>query len=222
LYDQLQLLQVLVTLDEMQLEPGQVTIVQSDHYLGSMTADELTALHPKRRTVTAAVYESARSAWAAFTAGDPRALRQHAARDAPGLPFLRAALLRLCQEFPWTGDGLSRSQRHALQSVAQGSVRAEELFRRAQAREEAPFLGDLAFYAILRDLQSPPAPLVEGGESQLELNSLGRSVLAGGEDWLEMQPLDRWVGGVHLLGSGTYRWDDLAGGFVCVPGDADS
>jgi hypothetical protein len=214
LYDQLQLLQVLVTLDEMQLEPGRVTIVQSDQYLGSMTADELVSLHPRRRTVTAAVYERAQDAWAAFTASDPAALLALAGRDAPGLPFLRAALLRLCQEFPWVGDGLSRSQRGALQSVAQGPVREDELFRRAQAREEAPFLGDVAFYGILRDLAAQPAPLVEGGDGMLLLSALGRAVLAGGEDWVESQPLDRWVGGVHLRGAGAYRWDDLAGSFV--------
>jgi hypothetical protein len=214
LYDQLQLLQILVTLDEMRLEPGRVTIVQSDQYLGSMTADELVSLHPRRRTVTTATFENARGAWVAFTASDPLELYRHANRDAAGLPFLRAALLRLCQEFPWVDDGLSRSQRHALQSVAQGAARAEELFRRAQAREEASFMGDTAFYAILRDLQAAPAPLVEGEEGMLELTALGRSVLAGGEDWTTAQPVDRWIGGVHVAGNELHRWDDLAMAFA--------
>ncbi len=214
LYDQLQLLQILVALDEMRLEPGRVTIVQSDHYLGSMTADELASLHPKRRTVTTATFENARSAWSAFTASDPHVLYGHTSRDALGLPFLRAALLRLCQEFPWVGDGLSRSQRHALQSVAQGPARDDELFRRAQAREEASFMGDLPFYAILRDLQASPAPLVEGEEGMLELTALGRSILAGGDDWMTTQPIDRWIGGVHLVGEISYRWDELTNAFA--------
>jgi hypothetical protein len=208
LYDQLQLLQILVELDAMRLEPGKVSLVQSDMYLGSMTADELIALFPKRRTVTDATFESAKSAWDAFRATEPDALFAQTERDAQGLPFLRAALRRLCQEFPWTGDGLSRSQRHALQAVAAGPARADELFRRAQAREEAPFLGDTTFAAIVRDLQMQPAPLVEGADGALEPTARGRSALAGGEDWLQVQPLDRWIGGVHLTREQCYRWND--------------
>ena len=214
LYDQLQLLQILVELDAMRLEPGKVSLVQSDQYLGSMTADELIALFPKRRTVTDATFDAARSAWDALRADDPGALLAHTQRDAPGLPFLRAALRRLCQEFPWSGDGLSRSQRHALQAVASGPTRPEELFRRAQAHEEAPFLGDLAFDAIVRDLQMQPAPLVEGEDGALEATARGRSALAGAEDWLQAQPLDRWIGGVHLTAEHCYRWDDDTARFV--------
>ncbi|HTZ54845.1 MAG TPA: hypothetical protein VMB20_07250 [Candidatus Acidoferrum sp.] len=213
LYDQLQLLQILAELDAMRLEPGKVSLVQSDAYLGSMTADELIALFPRRRTVTAATCESAKSAWDALRADDPSALLAHAQRDAQGLPFLRAALRRLCQEFPWSGDGLSRSQRHALQAVAAGPARPDDLFRRAQAREEAPFLGDLAFAAIVRDLQLEPAPLVEGEEGELEPTARGRSALAGVEDWSQTQPLDRWIGGVHLNADQRYCWDDDASCF---------
>ncbi|MBV8198439.1 MAG: DUF1835 domain-containing protein, partial [Candidatus Eremiobacteraeota bacterium] len=49
LYDQLQILQVLVTLDELALEPGRISTIQTDHYLGSMTADEIAPLLPRRR-----------------------------------------------------------------------------------------------------------------------------------------------------------------------------
>jgi hypothetical protein len=210
LYDQLQLLQILTALDAMELQPGAISLIQSDHYLGSMTADELVALLPKRRTVTNAHFAAARAAWAALCADDPIELHVLAQRDAEGLPFLRAALGRLCQEFPWASDGLSRSQRHALQAVAVGPARGDELFRRAQAREEASFLGDVAFEAVLRDLRSEPAALVEGADGALEPTARGRSLLAGGEDWLAAQPLDRWIGGVHLTADNCYRWDDDA------------
>ena len=135
-------------------------------------------------------------------------------RDVHGLPHLRAALRRLCQEFPWSGDGLSRSQRHALQAVAAGAARPDELFRRAQAREEAPFLGDLAFAAILRDLQTGTAALLEGEEGALVPTARGRSILAGAEDWLQTEALDRWIGGMHLTSDGPFRWDDDASRFA--------
>jgi len=214
LYDQLQLVQVLAELDAMKLEPGTVSLVQSDAYLGSMTAEELLALYPKRKTVTGAIFDHARIAWDALRAEEPSALLSVAQREAHALPHLRSALHRLCQEYPWKDDGLSRSQRHALQAVAFGPSSPDELFRRAQAREEAAFLGDLAFAAIVRDLQTGPAPLIEGEEGALEPTAQGRSTLAGGEDWLAVQPLDRWIGGVHLTTECAFRWDDDAGRFV--------
>lgn len=124
LFDQLQLLQVLTAFEELQLEPGRVTLVQSDHYLGSMTADELSPLLPRRRTATAATFKSARRAWERFTSPSPADLFAAAQEDSIGLPFLRAALKRLCEEYPLREGGLSRSQRQALAAVAQGPAEA--------------------------------------------------------------------------------------------------
>ncbi len=213
LYDQLQILQTLYVLHGMELEPGCVSIVQSDSYLGSMTAEEIVMLHPKRRTVTRAMFERASLVWKHFCSSEPTALLADASTEHAGFPHLRSALHRLCEEYPWLSDGLSRSQRQALQSVAQGPGRNDELFRRAQAREEAPFLGDTAFYAIVEDLRSDPAPLIEGIEGMVVPTALGRRILAGDADWLEEAPADRWIGGVHLSGVRMPRWDDVQGTF---------
>jgi hypothetical protein len=214
LYDQLQILQILITLDDMELEPGRVSTIQSDSYLGPMTVDELSPLLPKRRTATAAIFKSARRSWARFTAPDPSELFAAAQEDAIGLPFLRAAMQRLCQEYPWVGDGLSRGQRHALEAVAQGTGSQSELFRRAQNREEASFHGDSGFYKVLDDLRESVAPLIEGDEGGLVLTALGRRVIAGDADWLEYAPSNRWIGGVSLEGANPPRWDDDNGRFA--------
>ncbi|MGC1381989.1 MAG: DUF1835 domain-containing protein [Candidatus Baltobacteraceae bacterium] len=213
LYDQLQLLQALTVLEELELEPGRISVIQSDHYLASMTVDEILPLLPRRRTATTAIFRSARRSWERFTSASPEDLYAAAAEDAIGLPFLRAALTRLCEEYPWKRDGLSRSQRQALYAVAQSPARTEELFARAQAREEASFLGDLAFTKILDELRVD-APLVEGEEGELVPTALGRRVLAGDADWLEEHPINRWIGGVHLVPDGLTRWDDDASRFL--------
>jgi Domain of unknown function (DUF1835) len=214
LYDQLQLLQTLTALDDIDLEPGRVALVQSDHYLGTMTADELAPLLPRRRIATPAIFKSAGRAWERFTSPSPSDLLAAAREDAIGLPFLRAALRRLCEEYPNTGDGLSRSQRHALEAVAAGRGSDQELYLRAQAREEAGFLTDAAFSKVLDDLRDARAPLVEGDAGEIELTPLGRRVLSGEADWLQALPIDRWIGGVHLVPELNVRWDDAAGSFV--------
>ena len=214
LYDQLQLLQALTSLEELDLEPGRVSVVQSDHYLANMTVDEIFPLFPKRRTATPAVFKSARRTWERFTSASPADLYAAAGEDAIGLPFLRVALQRLCEEYPWKQDGLSRSQRQALYAVAQGRARAQELFVRAQAREEAYFLGERVFAKMLEDLAVGAGALVEEEDETLVTTALGRRVLAGDADWLEEHAIDRWIGGVHLVGEHLTRWDDDAGRFV--------
>jgi hypothetical protein len=213
LYDQLQLIQILTALDAMALEPGRISMVQTDQYLGSMTADEISPLLPRRRTVTAAVIASGRRAWDRFTAQDAGELLTAAHEDSIGLPYLRTAIRRLCEEYPSVRDGLSRSQRQALQAVGQGPATNLELFRRAQAREEASFMGDTAFEKIVNDLRDERGALIEGEDNGLAPTALGRRVLAGDADWLESVPIDRWIGGVHLHGSGAVRWNDETGRF---------
>ncbi len=221
LYDQLHLAQLLPLLEGMDLEPGAVSIVQSAEYLGSMTSEELAALHPKRRAVSPAMFAMGQRAWAAVTSADPRVLREETDGEAGGLPFMRPALRRLCEEYPWTSDGLSRSERQALLSAAHSPARKEELFRRSQAREEAAFLGDRSFYAILDDLAREPA-LLEGEGDAFVPTALGRRVLAGDADRGEAGPLDRWVGGVHLEGDSAARWDDDASTFKMSEQAVDS
>jgi hypothetical protein len=208
LYDQLQLLQTLTALDELNLEPGRVALIQSDHYLANMTVDEISPLFSKRRTATPAVFKSGRRTWERFTSASPADLYAAAGEDAIGLPFLRAAMQRLCEEYPWKRDGLSRSQRQALYAVAQGPGRVDELFARAQAREEAHFLGERVFACMLEDLRGADGALIEEEEGALLPTALGRRVLGGDADWLAEHRIDRWVGGVHLVPERVTRWDD--------------
>jgi|SRR5579863_1382529 len=208
LYDQLQVLQILNELANLELEPGRVSIVQSDSYLSSMTADEIVALQPKRRTVTETLFAQARALWNTVSSSDPLLLAAASDRDTIGFPFMRTALRRLCQEYPWSNDGLSRTQRQALQAVAQGPGRNEEVFGRAQSREEAVFLGDRTFYVVLDDLRRDAAPLIEGEEGALVPTALGRRILAGDGDWLEHASLERYLGGIRFAGVNAPRWND--------------
>jgi hypothetical protein len=216
LYDQLQVLQILDTVATLDLEPGRVTIVQSDHYLGTLDAIELAALHPKRRTITDGIVASARAAWAAFTGSDPSMLDMFTHEERLGLPFLRAALARLCEEYPGR-DGLSRTQRQALEAVARGPAKDDELFRRAQAREEASFMGDAPFVAVLADLAAGPSPAIEGEPGARMPTAVGRRLLAGDGDWLEGQTIDRFVGGVRLTNECAWRFDETSRRFIEPP-----
>jgi len=210
LYDQLQLLQILAVLEEQGIGAGAVQLVQSDNYLGMLSADEVMSLYPKRRFLTSAMADIAAKAWRAFTSDSPEHLDAASSQKHTGFPFLGAALKRLCEEYPAAGSGLSRTQKHVLEACALGARHKEDIFRRAQAREEASFLGDSVCYAYIDELCDEPAPLLTNLEGAYEATVLGRRVLASDADWLEQQPLDRWIGGVHLTAERSWRWDEAS------------
>ena len=176
LYDQLQLVQVLAS------SAAPAELAQAETYLGEASLDRL-----EPAPVTEGQRAAARAAWAALRASDPRGLE---AVDADGLPWLRAALRRLLEEYPSTANGLGRTEQQALEAVASGASSRARAFETSQAREEAVFMGDATFYALLERLE----PLV-GRDPELRLTRLGRAVLGGEADFVT----ERWIGGVEIV-----------------------
>src|SRR5262249_51877136 len=120
--------------------------------LGELTAEELESLWPQRRTVSAGALAAAAQAWGAFRAAEPTALAELAATEAPELPLLAPAIRRLLEELPDATDGLSGTERRALQAIARGARTPMSAFVAEQQLEEAPFLGDAWFYRALATL----------------------------------------------------------------------
>ena len=157
LYDQLQLLDVLALAHTEEAAPELIVIGSfpgkpSFAGLGELTASELETLWPSRRRAAPAALEAATSAWAAFRAPEPTALAEWATHESAQLPFLAPALRRLLEELPAPADGLSGTERRALQAVAAGAHTPPAAFVAAQRLEEAPFLGDAWFYRALSAL----------------------------------------------------------------------
>ncbi len=187
--------------------------------LGQLKPDQLASLADTRAGVTDAQLQSAREAWAAFTAPDPTAIERLIRTGTPALPFLTAALTRHLQQFPAVSNGLARTEQEALTILRdQGSVAAQRLFVAVQDREELLFMGDWSFYRMLRDLASAGSPLVEVRDwrapydrwhaSMVRLTAAGRAVVEERTDSIHLNGIDRWVGGVHLTNVNVWRWDD--------------
>ncbi|MDF1552960.1 MAG: DUF1835 domain-containing protein [Deferrisomatales bacterium] len=234
LYDQLQLLQLLDWFSDQPLDGtalGLICIgaypgVAPFHGLGMLTPGQLAGLREQQVPVSDRQLLLGRAGWAAFRSPDPRALLPFLEEDISSLPFLEPALRRHLEEFPSTGDGLSRSERQALAAVAGGARTPGEVFRAAQDMEEARFMGDWSFWKVLEGLLDGPHPLLATGSGHpfryppraegddgfrrqsLALTPDGGSVLEGRANRLARQPVDRWLGGVHLApGLPRWRWD---------------
>lgn len=198
LYDQLQLVQILERLAFEWASPRVSAVLPGD-YLGVMSAVDVVAHFAAAREIGRREIELATRAWRAFRSEDPRAIEQLLEGDTSALPDLAAALARHLEQFPDTSSGISRSERQALEVLADGPLPFDELFTAAQRAERALFLGDAVFELYLEELAAPPRPLVErAGETWL-LTAFGRAVLAGEADRVRERGMDRWLGGVRLL-----------------------
>lgn len=190
--------------------------------LGQLTPGHLASLFPHRGPLTPEQTALARAAWKAFRSPDPRAIEELLRGSSPdalglsSLPHLAGALERHLEEFPSVRDGLSRTERQALAAVAAGAGSFLEVFRAIQGAEERAYLGDLPFHRQLRELARGPRPLLRlepnpGGSLRnlrLQVTPTGRAVLFGEDDWVRIQGIDRWLGGVHLQGAESpWRWD---------------
>jgi hypothetical protein len=218
LYDQLQLIQVLDWF-AAHPRPG-LTLINPVQYLGPATPDQLRALFALRMPVTPAHLSAARAAWEAFRAPDPRGMEAIPGAELAPLPHLASALRRHLQQFPSTQNGLSRSERQALEVLAAGPRTAGELYRASHHDREDPiWLGDSTFFSYLEDL-GPLLTVEDSAEFHrrlVTLTDLGRDVLAGRTDRVGAIGIDRWLGGVHLQGREVkWRWSEASGRIVAT------
>jgi Domain of unknown function (DUF1835) len=217
LYDQLQLIQVLHRLQTQGPDPGRLSLACEAEYLGMMSVERVRSLFERRQPVTRPHVVLAGAAWSAFASPEAARLRVVLEGDTSALPFLGAALRRHLQEFPSNRTGLSRSEEQALEAIAGGSETIGEAFPRSHhQKEEAVFLGDIVFAWYLERMSRVRVPLVElddgtpvraphaGVDARAfwkrgaRLTRAGRAVLAGEENAVALNGIDRWLGGVHL------------------------
>jgi RNA polymerase sigma factor (sigma-70 family) len=203
---------------------GEFPGVEAFAGLGQLSPDQLASLLGSRQRVTMRQTELGRAAWRAFTSSDPTSIERLLERDISPLPFLRGALRRFLEEYPAVGSGLSRTERQVIAGLARGITKPIELFLELQRLEERVFMGDATFWSRLEMLARGPRPLVRlSGRpvdgrlpaDPLQLTDDGRRVAAGDADWIALAGIDRWLGGVHLVGDrAEWRWDPERGRLV--------
>jgi hypothetical protein len=228
LFDQLNLLQLLTWVDDHAVATRRiVSLICIGSFpgrprfkgLGELTAAELAPLFGTRQPVTAAQYAVARRGWDAFRDSEPHALDAFRHSDTSPLPFLAPAITRFLEEYPWTHDGLSRSERTLLHHVESGPLGVHAAWRRMSDVGETYHITDGSFAELLDSLSTGDAPLIELtkassapgalADGTITLTAAGRTVLDGAADWTAMRGVDRWRGGVHVRPDGpAWRWSE--------------
>jgi hypothetical protein len=230
LYDQLQLLQVIDVLTQNGSRPARIALVQADTYLTELSSEDLAELFETRDAVTPDQETLARRAWKAFRAPDPSGLAGMAREAGSILPYLPAAFLRHLEEFPSVSNGLSRAEAQALDVADAGRKTLGEIYAIShREQEEAVFMSDSVFAILLERMSHHGRPLLvfendkpvlaprketEAAafwKARAKLTPAGRDVLEGRRDWVKIHKMDRWLGGVRLMGNHVgWRWNDAA------------
>jgi len=226
LFDQLHLLQLLSWYSSQPaLTPPRIVFIEALLGASEQTPAQLAKLLAAAGPATPAQLQQADQLWQLFTAPNPRALASVSEADCAEFPFMYAGIQRLLQEYP-DSNGVSRTERAALQAVAAGADSPVAMFQAVRDAEAVPFMGDASFWQIVNQLCSDDQPLLKTasgapfelpdifapGESfraqKLQLTEAGQQVLAGQGNWLEHHAIDRWIGGVHLNPESRWLWAD--------------
>lgn len=217
LYDQLQLVQILSFFADQARHEG-LRLVQADDFLGRQRPDTILRFADRAQALDEDDLDLADRVWADLAMPTPEYVVRRLDEPTGRLPFLEPALHRFLEELP-AQNGLSRTEAAALAAIAEGTGAPGRLFGAVLSTEEAAFMGDLSFSAMLVDLARAETPLIEntagGGEDRIEwwrsarlvLTEAGRAVVAGDEDHVALNGVDRWWAGTRLEGRDVWRYD---------------
>lgn len=197
---------------------GEFPGIEDFRGLGRLTGDELASLFSGRHEVTETDFGLANQAWAAYCSKDPRDILRLLEGDTSAMPFLKNALLLHLARFPSVLNGLGRIENKSLELISNGATEFKSLFPSFWKVEPVYGLGDAQFWNELKRLAEARNPLItisgldthakKYHDASFDLTAAGREVLAGRRDFVELNGIDLWLGGVHLLdGGAVWRWD---------------
>lgn len=229
LYDQAVLVNLLSRIGDRSLDHLRMVTLHEhpsvDRFLGlgQLEPEHFPALYASREPVERAAVDIAMAVWFAMRQNDPSDLAALTEMEMPGLPYLRAALNRFLADYPGIDDGLAETERLILKTVAGGAHTPGRVFGDLQKAEEAPWLGDLMLWPWIIRLATANRPAIAFEEpiptgpfdrtftrQRLSLTDFGRALLSGTAHWLEVNRVDRWIGGAAPTDVINWRWDPNA------------
>ena len=203
---------------------GEFPGVENFRGLGELTAEQMASLFDTRHGVTGAETSLARRAWEAYRSPGPEAIETLLGEDTSALPYLRGAMLQHLARFPSVRNGLGRAENKLLELIQKGQSDFMRLCPAFFDAEPAYGLGD---FQVWRDLERmararQPLIIIDGlddsssrrtpartHKTSFEITETGKEVSEGRADFVALNGIDLWLGGVHLNDNGDlWRWDE--------------
>ncbi len=226
LEDQLLILFVVYLIELVGGNPEKIRIVQYESltYFGELLTmfgmgclhPEQVHVHPEPILLTQEHIERYRAGWSALTSDTPLPLMQFISSNHPLNKHLAPALRYLLRRYPRSESGLDFWDTQILTHVGKGSRLAGRIMADVWGEDlQSDVTGEIYMLKKIRHLGSSelPEPLLElsGGQppyrdTQVALTQFGAAVLNGKASFYPTNPIDKWVGGVHLSSSTGNLW----------------
>jgi len=226
-YDQLILARLLSFYAQNKM-PEKLELICINHFpgsarfigLGQLPPEAIRLLWQQRQSVNSQQLKLGDRIWRAL--GEPGPLSLYKiikSKDIKHLPNMEAALRRHLQELPSARNGLSLTEQLSLEMLNKESMTAGQMFKQlVLERDPLPWLGDIMYWFILQSMMQVAQPVFEISKSDLNkpwhqrlltITDTGKKVLTGTQEWLSLNPPDRWLGGIRLSTSHScWHWDD--------------
>jgi hypothetical protein len=198
--------------------------------LGQLNESQLESLLPQRREISEAQLQLGHKAWASYSSSTPELVEDLISTKTDALPFLKPAFTKHLERFPSVRNGLGRIENILLELIAGGHHDFKSLFAAFQQREPVYGFGDAQIFLHLTGLSkgphlsltmsNPDAGMDSSqiAEHSFELTEHGTRIFNSEADFVRVNGIDLWLGGVHLQGeTAAWRWDEAAKTLRCGP-----
>lgn len=190
--------------------------------LGQLSAEQLSTLIGKWHEVAQSELTLGSRAWEAYVSSDPKQLLALIQDDTSALPFLHDAFQAHLNRYPSDRNGLGLVEQKTLELLSEG---CDTPFQSLSDKLHILGMGDLQYWLYLRRMSQGSYPLITIDEAApipifgqdpvvflnltLQLTHLGKQMLIhSSNDWVSLNGIDTWLGGVHLLGNqDIWRWN---------------
>ena len=194
--------------------------LKEDIFLGELEPADFAKLHSDHVLVSKETMALATRAWDAISSPVPLNQVAILVSDTSALPQLHRTLKNNLARFPSVENGLGRAENLVLEIAASGKRQFKDLFPAFSSRLREYGYGDSHVWNCIRRLAAARVPFLtislpenkSGSPSFLEAEVIpttaGLDALAGQADYVALNGIDQWIGGVHINNGGTWRWDD--------------
>ncbi|GBQ96171.1 hypothetical protein AA23498_2564 [Acetobacter nitrogenifigens DSM 23921 = NBRC 105050] len=228
---QITLVHFLVYLGSFDVVPGNVSLIHSGDAVGSISADALLRLRPKKIGLAQDHIQAARRFWSAFGQPDPRKFSQLTPNAVGALPFLYQAGRKMLTELPAHDTGLSATQAALVTQALNPDANWASVVNGAYAELGGPRFDSCYIEESLQQLAAGPTPVIRGTlpnplrrapvagqafpqaaydahrNSRLSLTDIGLRLAAGQADMADYVPIHRWWGNTELTNDTLWRWN---------------
>jgi hypothetical protein len=175
------------------------------------------AKHADPRPFTAHDLEDYRGLWSALTSRDPQAFENFPKLFPEAHPWLHQAARLMLRRFPDANTGLPHWDRLLLEVARRRAPNLSRTIADTMTKDwsDPDLVGDWVLFARLRRLADKhlPRPLLKLDntaqglrDATIELTPFGAKVLEGRAKFYPTNPIDDWVGGVHLVSDQGRLW----------------